>query len=506
MNKLSYLSLGLLTATVGIAAQDEGADFTSRTTYIKRPHFQSGSPERESFFRNNRLSTDIGLGGMFQVVPFGGRTTCESANEIARYFNPFNKQCLSVVEGDELESGIIQRDIDPSHFNIFTVNGNFQSVICLAPRESVVGAGFTYRQAFTCKRDGSIGLWGEIGFPVIHVRNNVNLTERVINNGGGPISTGSAIVPPNRGIGDRPVANMIEAFRQPLFRFGRINDSCRLDKTRVADIEFKLGYDFLAGDCCRTSFYVGAIAPTGNRSRAVNVFEPLVGVGHAGIMTGGNFGYECWCWENARLSFEFDTNTRYYFSRGECRSFDVRDKSWSRYMQVYANPQDAVAEIISPGINVFTARVDVTPRSAATFNSAFVFDHYCGFVAEVGYNFYARDAEKVELCAWPFDPAFVDVNAGFINPARTINHQFSLERPISATTEYAQGRITRADLDLSSASHPAFVSHTFYGSVGYDMDIFCIPTLAAVGASYEFSSNNAGPRRWLVWGKLAMSF
>jgi hypothetical protein len=171
-------------------------------------------------------------------------------------------------------------------------------------------------------------------------------------------------------------------------------------------------------------------------------------------------------------------------------------------MAVYARPEDVAAGVISPGINVFTANVDVSPRFASTYNSAFIFNHDWGFTIEGGLNFYAREAERVDLVKG-IQAAFVDINPANINPARTINHQFPLANPINATTNFMP--ITRSDINLESAAHPAVLSSIIYGALGYCWDI-CWPILIALGTSYEFGSTNLTLHRWEVWGKLTMSF
>ncbi len=504
MNKVPKVSLALLSAFCSVMARTGEGDVTSHTFFSVRPQFQSSMPEKVSLFRPDRLEmAQNGWGGAFQMVFFGGRST--HPENLARFFFPFNKTSLDVVEGDESiapNGGFIPRDIDPSHFNIRTVNENFRSKISICPRQSTFGIGLAYRQALSYLEAGCPGFWGEISFPITRVRNELCFRERIINNGGGPLDDPTAGT-----YGTRPVANMTEAFRQPLFRFGRIDTRCcTLEKWGVADIELKLGYNTINRDCCHANTYVGIIIPTGNRPKARHVFEPIIGHNkHFGFMIGGNIGYELWACDDARLGVEIDTTAKYFLRACERRSFDVIDKSWSRYMAVYANQADAIADpaVITPGINVFTQNVQVTPRFSYDMNTAFVYTN-CSWDVELGYNFYARQAEKIELCKFPFSPAFADTTVGFINPARTINHQFQLLNPIRAETNYIP--LTRCDLNLDSAGHPAVISHIVYGTLGYEWEDICYPTNIGIGGSYEFSSTNLGLHRWNVWGKFGFAF
>ena len=81
-------------------------------------------------------------------------------------------------------------------------------------------------------------------------------------------------------------------------------------------------------------------------------------------------------------------------------------------MPVYRNQEDAAfansnhpnptlaGTYSTPGINVFTQPLEVTPRFLFNMLTSIVFSD-CGFQAEVGYNFWARQSECVKLaCPW----------------------------------------------------------------------------------------------------------
>ena len=195
----------------------------------------------------------------------------------------------------------------------------------------------------------------------------------------------------------------------------------------------------------------------------------------------------------------------------------------------------AAVGAILPGINVFTQKMRVSPRFSFDFNTALVFGHGCGFNAELGYNFFARQAEKVQLkTAFPtnlaivgFDadgdidptlinrfsnigdngfgsPATVDVTC--IDPATTTVVPVSSNFPAQGQPGFVAGSTIRPqDLNLLSAAAPAVLTNLVYASVGYNWDDRCYPIFVGLGGSYEFTSNNAGLDRWLVWGKFGVS-
>lgn len=526
MNKSLKLASLLFLATTGVvlARNDNGCcngstscgsqqtDFTSHTFFSIRPQFQSQDPEKVSFFRADRMLQDCdGWGGGFQLAFFGGQTT--KGKDLARWFFPFGKTELLVKEGNEVQAGgFIPRDIDPSHFNIVTVQGQqnpelgFESRISICPEQSVFGIGLDWKQMFTCKDDGTMGVWAELSFPITRVKNRIHLRERIIRSAeqaGGLTNTNAYGSP----LQNAP-ANMTEAFRQNGFRFGRIDErKCdHLEKWGVADVEVKLGYNFHESECSHVHSFVGIIIPTGTRPNAVDIFEPILGHNdHFGFMIGGTYGYECWQTECGLWRVEADFASKYFLERCEVRSFDVRNKDWSRYMLVFANATDAANGVVSNGINVFTAPMEVSPRFTMNYNTAIIYEKDSGFSAELGYNFYARQAEKICLRNYRFQPQFVDATTLLeIDPARTIAHQWELEAPLAAATQYIPLAIN--DLDLRSAAHVAVITNTIYGGLNYDWELCEFPTFTNIGASYEFCANNAGLNRWTVWGKLGFSF
>ena len=254
------------------------------------------------------------------------------------------------------------------------------------------------------------------------------------------------------------------------------------------------------------------LIPTGNKPDPRLLFPAVVGNNkHFGLMFGSNIGFIVLEHGNHVLRTELDTNGRYLFNNEQTRTFDLIDKSWSRYMEMYASPGAAqtAATTGNPnsgsfGANLMTFRVKVDPRFLATFNTAIVYS-YCDFLIEAGYNFFARQGEKVSICDCELDiEASLKAVSGLgqTTVARTIKDNFAGSD--IAVADYKP--ITCADIDFESAAHPPVINQTFYGTAGYRWSEIRVPTEVALGASYDFSKSNAGVNRWMLWFKTAISF
>ena len=501
---------------------------TGKTTLANtQPHFTSVTPELVSTLRSDfNHAREDGKAGAVQFVLFGSRST--NKNDLARYFFPDAKEELVVVEAIPVTGAIGfndgKQDLLAQNFNIFTEKQNFKSTIRIAPQQSVVGLGFYYRQSFWKLHDRGRGFWLSASAPITHMKNNMNLTEVVESDS-----------PADPSQDPQAVNSMIAALNQPEWNFGKIT-TCAMKKTGLADIELKIGYEWLQHEPAHMETYIGAILPTSNKQTGEYVFEPIIGRGkHAGLMFGSSLGLDIW--ENAAgdkmLRFELANHSEYQFDRHEVRSFDLKNKPWSRYIDMYASEeqaQEATASanitLATPGINILTQKVKVTPGLIHDINSAFVFS-VRKFEGEVGYNFFARRAECVKLaCPWQEGPALKHYNGnGTTNPIRNIQGNPYLEQVVinntgcqtpPATTfglipvqlpNYATSVIKENDLDLQSATTPCLLSNTLYGTLGYRCDEREYPILGSVGGSYTFSKNNdAVLRRWTLWGKVGVAF
>ncbi len=497
---------------------------SSQSFFRVRPHFQGASPEKVSMYRLERIYARIdGKHGAFQVVPFGGRTT--NSRRFATFFTPFCKAELIVAEDPDED-----RDIDATAFNIFTENsftsGNaFKSLICLRPRQSTAGVGLSWRQKLSRNGEEEKGFWFEVSLPITHVRNTMDLSENVLQSGGGAVTSGTK---PNLSKIAQP--NMTTAFQQQAFNFGRIPCDCGdgLTKTSVADVDLRVGYGWKSESMCHLESYFGILIPTGNKVRGCNMFEPIVGHDHhVGFEFGNAGGFRIWANEEKEREVWIETaiHSIYLNKNTQRRSFDVLYKPWSRYLPVYCNiaqAQQAVdasnPAIYTPGINVFTQDVEVHGRFQRTYNTAFVFNG-SQFSGEAGYNFFCRDGECVELCNWCDTVAFVSCNAqvgesiGATNRFRTIDKcngdcpgENAVVSNVVQEDFYNKNTIKQADLDLNSAAAPCQTQHTFYANLGYRWDDIEYPIFVGIGGSYEFAPDNTGLDRWLVWGKIGVSY
>lgn len=418
----------------------------------------------------------------------------------------------------------------------------FISTITPELKRSYWGIGATWQQSLS---QGNTGFWLELSTALQRVTLDMNLHEirtspLVINpesNGTDPNVDGWLVSwNDTDATGDIPTGmptTITEAFAQDAWNYGKVNGPQSV--TRLADIELKLGYQFICEDNVSSNAFIGMVIPTGNKAESLYLAEPIVGNGfHFGLMCGSTQMIQWDASEITRWSLRSDGQFRYLFQNTQVRSFDtVSNGQWSRYMMVWPSYADEQAygelqatdpvnlRAYTPGINVFTQEVNVTPRAQARMNQAIVLEHG-GFKAEFGWNMMVRQSEEVSLVNPWVDGqvAFVDASnntSSLFNISRTIYNDAYQSTPTSnggiggtgqagqSQAQYEAASIKATDLNLSSAASPAIFTNTPYLAIGYAFNEERSSCFSA-GVSYEVSATNGYINDWMLWGKFSFTF
>jgi hypothetical protein len=500
-------SLLIVLINLVIVAPLAAQNVTSHTFFSVRPPAQTASPEVVAFTHDQLCHSGL------ELIPFGGKTVCgKNANNLAQFFFPFGKCSLLAGEFGSEAVQTNSADLIASYFGVETADpllstsdeydftaGIFESRIAIRPEQSVVGCDIRLHQRITGTAHER-GWWVGFNMPIVHVTNYLNFTEQIINPGSGDIQPGFVGTMTSALQGDT-------VFGDKHFEFARVPRGCSLSKTGIADLELNVGYFAICGDTCHLESYVGLIIPTGNKPCGKYIFEPIVGNNHHwAISFGSAYGFELWACDSFTVDLECATDSRFLFSNTQCRSLDLVDKQWSRYMWLYPNDQAISLADITPGINFLTRSMRVEPRLVFTHNSALVaFGDY--WKAEVGYNLYVRQAERVCLCGFTEGPGIVGIDPEDTTVLHTKNNATMRQYGITPAQFIGVDidpnfvPIKAADLNLQSAAHPFTMTQTAYAAIGYRWSNHRHEPSLSIGGDYEHTEDNSGLEQWKVWGK-----
>ena len=419
-----------------------------------------------------------------QASYFHMRSTRE--NELAAYFNPNARRCISIEENGSGDVGSLWLGLETG------VGTSFSSTICLSPRRTVNGGFFNFYFDFNSWLCGS---WLSIAFAAFRADHCIGLRECEIENPG--------IV--------NNITNATQALNNCNWTAGKISPR-KLSRTGVDDVQFKLGWNYYFCNFDHLGIYFVATAPTGCRTRNEFLFEPFVGSRHGSVGIGFNGDYTLWDCDYQALHLMADLKYRFVLKHCERRLFDLCNNGvWSRYLLV-VTPENPSMPM--PGVNFFAQNVDVKPRSTIDFWTALHYN-YCEFNFEVGYDLFWRQHEEICLkCTSDLGVGIYDINGDCQGNPVSASNALICQTVAGATTNTAAiapsdatfVNVCTSNFNLTSGSAPSALTHTIYGALSYDSEIWCIPAMIGFVGAFEFARCNTSFQQWWVAVKTGISF
>lgn len=502
---LLALSMGALSAKT----------YTNKTFLLPRPMLVD-KPMAYCTFEElkNRPISHKNFGGNFQFTGFYYDSV--NSHDLGKYFGVNNKNIFTMqdVAAGNTEAHITS-DIAYTYF-IHNANSDGKSdpaTISLKPEQSAYGMRIDYYENL----DVIIkGLFLQANTAIATVENDAKLK----------VQSTNATVQENlekffRGEYDNEEtdgSNKQVKLTRALYKG-------RNDETGVPDIDIALGYKFLNKDQSYLSLALGVTVPTGNDADGVYIFEPMLGNGqHWGF--GGNLdGRLTMGDEDSNISLHLNVEYRYLFSHCEYRTIGIKNPSsvdggsirrWGQYDLIGQFDSDAGTALI-PAANRTTVYVEATPRSqfdgiiGITYNTG-------GFSADLGYNLYARDAEKLFLKSQSILNMLLYPNTHYSVAARnfdTTKKFGELNTDVNAGTvdPVFKPQLTpnQSDPDnyvvlASTAATPSLMTHGLYGNVGYIFKEWPYPLMFALGGKYEWPNKNNALEQWNINGRFGVGF
>lgn len=412
---------------------------------------------------------------LLSVKPFYTQTVGSS---LKKYFN-INHQCSMNVQ--ENGSG----DIDSLWFQVISAPDTFySSTLSFSPVQKTFGAMLYF--AWILPKDFAL----TINTAFVKRKNNMHICETNIISGD---------------VGQVPgFATVTQALASSSMQHGKICGT--RSKGGVDDIQIKLLKNFkMCDDSLFWDIYGLIGIPTGHGSKAIYLFEPIVGSKHVQIGLG----------LNAEKSFDFricdrfslygEFKWRYGFKGKETRSFDMTPNGqWSRYM-LFTTPTAPADPFFV--INNLTFKANVTPRNSFDLLLAAHIE-LNKFSFELGYNLWFRQAEHVCPCINLPDVGIADLVgiAESANPITTSStatiSQGVAPNEFQMTRDATYTLATANNINACSGAQAASFANAVFGSIGYHYRWFD----CGINASFEGASNKNTASVVSVWVNLDARF
>lgn len=420
------------------------------------------------------LCQHTNLSWMLQVSSLYQRSV--QADTIASHLFPCYKDSLAIAQNG---SG----DVGSPWINLVASQGKlFSSCVSMRPERSVVGAYIDFRLDLS---DFFNHHWLDVSWALLQVKHRLHMCQTESQSSGTVCG----------------ITDAVQALSQPSWHHGKFY-SCTLAAHGVDTVQLKWGSDWFYCDANHISPYVVATVPTAGHLFQEYIFEPILHVVHASVGVGiiGDYTIVDEC---GQLTMITDLKYRYELPATELRSFDLcKNCPWSRYLKVAKESNPACSY---SGINFFTLPARVTPKSTIDWWIALHYAH-AKWNVEVGYDFWWRQHEKVDICC--LDPQWgiydlagaQDSHPVSASNARICQSTVGNVAPSDATFVH----IVLSDLNLASGAAAQAISNTFYVAGSYDGHLGRFPVFVGLGTSVELAHNAFS--NWACWVKATLSF
>ena len=405
---------------------------------------------------------------------------------MAKYFLINDKTELTIAGNT---SGITDKDIATewlgiSNWDDMILKQNFSSKINLSPEQKEFGINL---QAHKVLNFISNKLWLSLTLPFIQKETNLKLNEFNIQNA----PTIQPIDVPK--FMSQNATDFFDSVEN--LRYGKIKNGTQ-KLAGLADINLKLNYLFKNKKSWTLSFYPQITIPTGYKPKSEYIFEPIIGNGrHWELGAGLNFEIELLDKNKHLLSFisKFDYN--YSFESTEKRTFDLKNKPWSRYLRL----TDQTTKLINTvAVNLFTQDFKIQPGSNLNLLLSLHYNNKDFFNLEFGYNLWWKAKEGIKLKnEWVENVGITQLDGNNNPTGNSISNATIATNPLG-TADISFTTIKIDDLDLNSAIHDSALSNKIYLSSGIEGTWKQNIYQANLGLAYEFANNKA-LSSWSIW-------
>lgn len=212
------------------------------------------------------------------------------------------------------------------------------------------------------------------------------------------------------------------------------------DDTKLASVNFDLGYNFYECEDYHVGVFARVSAPTGtelDEDHAHYLFKPVIGEHHWKLGGGLDAHAQLYNCDDAHIvEMYLSGYAVHLFEREQVRSFDIKNAGrLSRYMLLKSfNTDGTYAGKLYNAIDYTTRRTNVKVSVEGEGVVGFTYKNECGFGAGVGYNIYGKAEEKICGLCKPCNNAIATKNLGIkgVTPLQAQEYQTALGIVISS--------------------------------------------------------------------------
>lgn len=426
---------------------------------IKRNHLALQYMYKKSGLSGSLISVDTSFSESF------------SRDNAHSYFFPKNKSYVTIVGDSASVESQKQRDVRAEWLGLPSTTN---SILYLKPYYRTSGFVVEYNQNIKNLLSFDMCSHWQVGIrlPVVIVENMVSVHEKsFVNND------------------DHSIAS---AFNEVSWIAQKITPA----QTTVgfSDIQLYMSGSSYAQDHFIFGAHSGIVLPVAPDASHTYLFSPVRGNnGRFGIYGGVDMQVvlnetpRIW---NVLLCASIESY--YFFHSTVIRTFDLKHKPWSRFLNFIRN--DLVEQMPIPGVNVLTKSAHVRGQAYADFSLCirFLSDYFQG---ECGYGIWGHDAERIEYIKDDLEPIF---GIAGTNTLTASNSTIASKADNDSTFK----TIKTTDIDLLSGASLSALNHSFYVAFGTAKKGEHIDGFLGCGGMIEKGQRRGSLPLWTVWLKV----
>lgn len=446
---------------------------------------------------------------------------------IAQYF--FGTNCLT-FSGSDVPNRNPKTEILADNFGLAR---DFIGKVCFKPTVENVIMEFNAKLGLDNWIDG---LYFEVHAPIVRTWYNIGINcneknnSKEINNFFDPCYMSQDGTPSIKSIIYALSGNATWGDMQQAMNFGAF--SCgKLEQTGLADLNLILGNNVFSREHGHLAGYLKTVIPTGNKTNAEFIFEPIIGNTKQWELGAGIDGHIALYKKNCHfLGLFFDAYATYKFKKIEFRSYDLKDHATlSRYLllkefvkdkngnYVYIDP-DFPTLLRGRLINAidFTTYETIIGGGLRSETLVKLSYYYSKFGIEFGYNGYINRGEKLKVIPdlYPADLNNTPIGIKGTEPVcNGINLNNSTQNNATiyspGTTNNPPVLISHTDINKNSAKIEDQITHKFFATINYTNLDSDHEAQLTIGGEYEVDAKSKfrnSLNQWGIWAKGTISF
>lgn len=439
-----------------------------------------------------------------------------SSDAARRYFLPFGKTLISVF-GDDFIEEKCRRDIRAEWLGL---PANFQGEFTINPLQRQTGLILEFNKDLHHWIHSELceGMWLDVELPFIQMESDINLCQF-------NVSPAPTHCPPQGNCGGQyyPPQDIIQAMNQPAWRYAKMGP--KQSEFQLGEIKIRIGRAYAHENKNQFVYYLGATIPTAKKASPEHIFSPFVSNnGHFGFVGGINL--QCALNRHIdRYAFCFFSNleTALLLRNHQIRTFDLKGKPWSRYLQ-FVKKNGIPGELI-PGVNVLTFHATVWPYNLVDATVGLRIQGK-SFEIEAAYDIWGHCQERVHLHDFDtpkqlyrnsetddFDVRFI-CDFGIAGTG-VISEPGMPDKPRTASLSNISIQapddpifigIQPSDIDYDSGVAQAAITQALHLSIGAQRHGPGTEWFFNLGLFTAYPHRDGDLSRWGVWGKVGASF